>query len=205
VENRCQKIFSASDSRLNNTNIASYANLTHFRRVINYLCLDCHEELPNIACMDLYTTIKTLHILSSTILFGTGIGIAFFMLRSWFTNDIHEKFYAARNTVLADYVFTFPAAVIQPVSGVALIHMVGFDWTARWLMATYVIYIIAGLCWLPVVWIQIQLKNMCKAAVESGTQLPDRYHKLFRIWFLLGWPAFAGFLLVFFLMVAKPL
>lgn len=154
--------------------------------------------------MDLYNTIKTLHILGSTILFGTGIGIAFFMFRSWFTTDVHEKFYAARSTVLADYLFTFPAAVIQPISGVALINMAGFDWTDLWLIATYVIYMIAGLCWLPVVWIQIQLKNMCKEASENGTELPARYHKLFKIWFLLGWPAFVGLVIVFYLMVAKP-
>ena len=155
--------------------------------------------------MDLYATIKTLHILSSTILFGTGIGIAFFMWRSCSTSNIHEKFYAARNTVLADYWFTFPAIIIQPISGFALVHMAGFDSTSLWLTATYVIYLIAGLCWLPVVWIQIQLKNMCKEASENDTELSDRYHKLFKIWFLLGWPAFAGLVAVFYLMVAKPI
>lgn len=154
--------------------------------------------------MDLYQTTKTLHILSSTILFGTGIGIAFFMFRSYFTNNIHEKFYAARNTVLADYLFTFPAIVIQPVSGVALILMAGFDWTSTWLVATYAIYFVAGLCWLPVVWIQIQLKKMCQYSVEYGTELPAHYHRLFKIWFLLGWPAFAGLMVIFYLMVAKP-
>ena len=154
--------------------------------------------------MDLYTILKTIHILSSTILFGTGIGIAFFMVRSWFTDDIHQKLYAVRNTVLADYIFTFPAVVIQPLSGIALIHLVGFDWSAYWLMATYIIYAVASLCWLPVVWIQIQLKNMCVEAAAKGTELPERYHKLFKIWFILGWPAFLGFTFVFYLMVAKP-
>lgn len=154
--------------------------------------------------MDLYTIVKTLHIISSTILFGTGIGIAFFMFRSYFTESIHEKLYAARNTVLADYLFTFPAVVIQPLSGVALTHMAGFDWTAYWLVMTYAIYIVAGVCWLPVVWIQIQLKKMCIDASLTGSALPARYHKLFRIWFLLGWPAFLGLVFVFYLMVAKP-
>tara|TARA_Y100000031_G_scaffold152249_1_gene195005 strand:+ start:902 stop:1369 length:468 start_codon:yes stop_codon:yes gene_type:complete len=154
--------------------------------------------------MDIYLITKTIHILSSTILFGTGIGIAFFMFRSMFTNNMHEKFYAAKNTVLADYLFTFPAVIIQPLSGVALIHMAGYDWTDFWLMATYVIYIIAGLCWLPVVWIQIELKKMVAEALESGEPLPARYHKLFKIWFLLGWPAFVGLVAVFYLMVAKP-
>lgn len=154
--------------------------------------------------MDLYSLIKTLHVLSSTVLFGTGLGIAFFMFRSWHVRNIDEKFYAARNTVLADYVFTFPAAVIQPVSGIALIYIVGFDWSSLWLVVTYVIYVIAALCWLPVVWIQVQLKNMCKYAAENGTELPERYYTLFKLWFLLGWPAFLGFIVIFYLMVAKP-
>ncbi len=132
------------------------------------------------------------------------MGIAFFMLSSRFTDNMQEKLYAARNTVLADYLFTLPAAFIQPISGIALIQIAGFDWTAYWLVATYAIYIIAGLCWLPVVWIQIQLKNMCIAAAESGSELPTRYNQLFKIWFLLGWPAFLGLLVVFYLMVAKP-
>lgn len=154
--------------------------------------------------MDLYIIFKTIHILSAAILFGAGIGIAFFMFRSWGTNNTQEKFFAARNTVLADYLFTFPAAVIQPASGVALVYMAGFDWASLWLTATYIIYIIAALCWLPVVWIQIQLKNMCKSASESGTELPQNYHTLFKIWFLLGWPAFLGLIVIFYLMVAKP-
>lgn len=154
--------------------------------------------------MDLYAAIKTLHILTSTIVFGTGIGIAFFMYRSWFAKNIHEKLFATRNTVLADYLFTFPAVVIQPISGVALIQMAGFDWASPWLMATYIIYVIAGLFWLPVVWIQIQLKNMCKESAENGAELPERYHTLFKLWFLFGWPAFGGFIVIFYLMVAKP-
>ena len=154
--------------------------------------------------MDIYLIVKTLHILSSTILFGTGIGIAFFMLRSYFTNDIHEKLYAARNTVLADYIFTFPAVIVQPVTGAWLVWQGGHDWMDLWLVVTYMIYMIAGLCWLPVVWIQIQLKQMLIQSVESGEELPLRYNKLFKIWFLMGWPAFIGLVVVFFLMVMKP-
>lgn len=155
--------------------------------------------------MDLYTAVKILHIISSTVLFGTGIGIAFFMFRSWFTDDIQEKLYAARNTVLADYIFTFPAVIVQPLSGFALIGMAGYDTSAYWLVATYVVYIIAGLCWLPVVWIQIQLKNMCIEAAENNTALPAKYNQLFKIWFWLGVPAFLGLVYVFYLMVAKPI
>ncbi len=154
--------------------------------------------------MDIYLIVKTLHILSSTILFGTGIGIAFFMLRSYFTQDVHEKLYAARNTVLADYIFTFPAVILQPVTGAWLVWQGGYDWMDLWLVITYAIYMVAGLCWLPVVWIQIQLKQMLIHSVESGEALPLRYNKLFKVWFLMGWPAFIGLVVVFFLMVMKP-
>jgi uncharacterized membrane protein len=154
--------------------------------------------------MDLYFIIKTFHILSATILFGTGIGIAFFMLRSYFTPNIHEKLYAARGTVLADYIFTLPAVIVQPLTGLWLVWQGGYDWMDLWLVITYAIYIIAGLCWLPVVWIQIQLKNMLAVAAENNADLPPRYNKLFKIWFILGWPAFIGLVAVFFLMVFKP-
>jgi uncharacterized membrane protein len=154
--------------------------------------------------MDFYLTIKTLHILSSTILFGTGIGIAFFMVRSYFTDSLQEKLYASRNTVLADYLFTLPAVIVQPLSGAWLVWQGGHDWMDLWLSATYAIYLIAGLCWLPVVWIQIQLKTILIECVKTGEELPERYYKLFKIWFLLGWPAFIGLVVVFFLMVMKP-
>lgn len=154
--------------------------------------------------MDLYLIVKTLHILSATVLFGTGLGIAFFMLRSYFTGNLHEKLYAARNTVLADTLFTLPAVIIQPLTGLWLVWQGGYGWADFWLVATYGLYILAGLCWLPVVWMQIQLKNMLIEAVDTGTELPERYHRLFKLWFILGWPAFVGLVIVFFLMVSKP-
>lgn len=154
--------------------------------------------------MDLYFVIKTIHIISSTILFGTGLGTAFFFFRSHFTDNLQAKFYAARTTVLADYLFTAPAVIVQPLTGFWLISKGGYDPMALWLTRTYGLYILAGLCWLPVVWIQIRLKKMLKAALDTGAPLPDEYHRLFRIWFLLGWPAFLSLVAVFFLMVMKP-
>lgn len=106
--------------------------------------------------------------------------------------------------VLADFLFTAPAAVIQPVTGAWLIWNGGFRWTDAWLPATYALYALAGLCWLPVVWIQIRLKQILGECRASGSALPREYHRLFRIWFLLGWPAFLGLVAVFFLMVLKP-
>lgn len=154
--------------------------------------------------VNLYFFIKTLHVISSTILFGTGIGIAFFMFRSHFADGMHEKFYAAKNTVLADYLFTFPAVIIQPITGFWLVWKAGYDWASLWLVITYIVYVVAGFCWLPVVWIQTQLKKILSECVAEEKPLPERYHKLFRVWFVLGWPAFIGLIIVFFLMVYKP-
>lgn len=154
--------------------------------------------------MDWYLIVKTLHVIGSTVLFGTGLGIAFFMFRSHFTNDVSEKLYAARTTVLADYCFTLPAVIIQPTTGAWLIWQSGFDWNEPWLLYTYGLYLLAGACWVPVVWIQIQLKKMLQQTKADGLPLPARYHRMFRWWFALGWPAFLGLVLVFYLMVAKP-
>jgi len=154
--------------------------------------------------MDLYLTVKTLHIISSAILFGTGIGIAFFMWVSFFSDALTEKHYAAKNTVLADKLFSFPAVIIQPLTGFWLIAESGFNWDEYWLLLTYAIYIVAAACWVPVVWIQIQLKEILLESINNKTELPNRYHKLFKIWFTLGWPAFTGLVIVFYLMVAKP-
>ena len=154
--------------------------------------------------MDLYLVIKTLHIISSTILFGTGIGIAYFMFCSRYAQNIHEKYYAARFTVLADYIFTAPAVIIQPLTGMWLVLNGGYYPMALWLKATYALYILAGACWLPVVWIQIQLRKMVAECAASGPDLPPRYDRLFRIWFLLGCPAFLSLIVIFYLMVMKP-
>lgn len=154
--------------------------------------------------LDWYLFLKTIHIISATVLFGTGMGIAFFMFCSQFSENIFQKYYAARFTVLADYIFTLPAVIIQPISGFLLIYEMGFYIFEFWLLTTYIIYIVAGLCWLPVVWIQIELKKILEVSIDTNSALPERYYKLFRIWFILGWPAFIGLVVVFFLMVLKP-
>jgi len=153
--------------------------------------------------MSAYFLLKTIHVISATILFGTGLGIAFFMFRSRSTDHLQEKFFAIRTTVLADYLFTAPAAVLQPATGAWLIWNGGFQWTEDWLLISYVLYAIAALCWLPVVRIQIRLKQILAACLSSGDPLPPHYDRLFRTWFILGWPTFLGLVVVFFLMVLK--
>jgi uncharacterized membrane protein len=153
---------------------------------------------------DLYLTLKLIHILGSAVLFGTGLGIAFFMWMAHRTRDPAAIAATARVVVIADTVFTATAVVLQPVTGAVMAWMVGYSFYHWWITATVVLYVLVGLCWLPVVWIQIQLRNLAATAARNGTALPDRYHRLFRVWFWLGWPAFAGVIAIFVLMIWKP-
>ncbi len=154
--------------------------------------------------MDIYFVIKTVHIISATILFGAGLSTAFFMWRSGATDSVREKYYAIRTTVLADYLFTAPAAIIQPATGVWLVWRGGYGWFDAWLAASYSLFIVAGACWLPVVWLQIRMRNLLADSVAFNKPLPTLYGRLFRVWFALGWPAFIALLVVFFLMVIRP-
>jgi len=154
--------------------------------------------------MDSYAIIKTVHILSATILFGTGLGTAFFFWRAHAPGNERGRLAAARTTVLADWLFTTPAVLLQPVTGAWLIVKAGFAWDDLWLLATYALYLVAGLCWLPVVAIQIRMKRMLEREASGEAIDREGYDRLFRMWFLLGWPAFGGLLVVFFLMVLKP-
>lgn len=151
-----------------------------------------------------YELIKLIHILSGAVLFGTGAGIAFFMLRADATRDARTVAAVARIVVLADVVFTATAVVVQPVSGLMLIVIQGYSLTQPWLMAAYGLYILTGLCWLPVVAIQVRLKVLAEQAAAADLALPVAYDRLYRWWFVLGWPAFAAVLGIYWLMVAKP-
>lgn len=151
-----------------------------------------------------YLILKVIHILSGAVLFGTGAGIAFFMLRAHATKDPRTVASVGRIVVLADFVFTASAVVVQPLSGLGLIHLQGYALTEPWLMAAYALYVLIGACWLPVVWFQWRMVKLAEGAVAAGTPLPPAYHRLFRAWFILGWPAFAGVIGIYALMVAKP-
>lgn len=151
-----------------------------------------------------YGVIKTLHILSSTVLFGTGMGTAFQMWAAHRRGDVHVLAAVNRQVVLADWCFTTPAVIVQPLTGLWLVHLANFDPWAPWLVLTYALYLLAGACWLPVVFIQLRLARMAEAAAATGTPLPDNYWRLYCIWFWLGWPAFGGLVVVFWLMVTKP-
>ena len=151
-----------------------------------------------------YLLIKYLHIVSSTILFGTGIGIAFFKWRA----DKSENVSAIRTvnelTVIADCVFTTPSVIVQPATGLWLAHRAGFPLSSGWLMMSLCLYLFAGACWLPVVWLQLRMRALARDADGMGAALPQRYWTYARAWFWLGVPAFIAIVAVFGLMVLKP-
>jgi len=154
--------------------------------------------------MSWYLFVKWLHILSATILFGTGIGIAFF---KWITDrggEVRAIRLSAEKTVLADWLFTTPAVIIQPLSGLALAHLAGYPILSGWVLVSMLLYALAGACWLPVLWLQIRMRSLARQADDTATALPGLYWVYARCWFWLGVPAFVAFMLVYWLMVAKP-
>ncbi len=154
--------------------------------------------------MDGYLLLRTVHIVSAAILFGTGLGTAFHMWRADRSGETAVIAAAARQTVLADWLFTAPAVIIQPASGLLLAQRLGLPLTEAWIAWSIVLYVAAGACWLPVVWLQLRMRALAAAALRDGVPLPPRYHRCMRAWFMLGWPAFAAVLTIFALMVFRP-
>jgi uncharacterized membrane protein len=153
---------------------------------------------------ELYLWLKWAHIVSSTVLFGTGAGIAFFFVRAQKTKDINVIAAVARDVVVADLIFTATAVVFQPATGIGMAALAGFPLSLPWLRWSIALYLFIGCCWLPVVWLQVRMRDLATVAARTGSQLPPQYFRFYRWWFALGWPAFLGMLAVFYLMVAKP-
>jgi uncharacterized membrane protein len=155
--------------------------------------------------MSLYLALKFLHLVGAAVLLGTGAGIAFFLYRA----ERHETPAIVAGTlrivVAADYLFTATAAIAQPVTGLWLVSVAGYRLDQTWIVASLALYALVAVCWLPVVVIQIRMRDIAAAAVAQGASaLPESYWRLSRVWFWLGWPAFISVLLIFWLMIAKP-
>lgn len=151
-----------------------------------------------------YAVVKWLHILSSTVLFGTGLGIAFFFLRANRTGEAPIIAAVSREVVLADMLFTAVAVILQPVSGIALVLIARYPLSSPWLVSSMLLYVFVGCCWLPVVWLQTRMRDLAIEAARGTGQLPAQYQVYYRWWFALGWPAFIGVMVIFYLMVTKP-
>ena len=151
----------------------------------------------------IYFVLKWLHVISSTVLFGFGAGIAFFFVRAQRTADVQVIAAVAREVVQADLWFTTAAVVIQPATGLAMMVVAGLPLSLHWIWVSVLLYLIVGACWLPVVWLQMRMRDMAISSAASGTTLPEAYFRCYRWWFALGWPAFAGVLAIFWMMVTK--
>ncbi|MBS0478593.1 MAG: DUF2269 domain-containing protein [Proteobacteria bacterium] len=154
--------------------------------------------------MDPFLLVKWVHIVSATILFGFGAGTAWYFWSAHRTRDPGTIASVGRMVVRADWLFTGTSGVIQPVSGLILVHVAGYRLNEPWLVVAMTLYVIAFACWAPVVVLQIRATRLAETARDARTPLGTDYFRTMRWWFTLGWPAFLGLMTTFWLMIAKP-
>jgi len=154
--------------------------------------------------MDWIVLLRWLHVIGACVLLGTGAGIAFFMLMAHRTGQAALIAHTAGAVVIADWLFTASAVIVQPVTGALLAHALGWRLTEGWIALSLALYVLTGAFWIPVVWMQGRMRRLAQAAAETGAPLPPAYHSLFRVWFLCGVPAFLAVLAIIWLMLARP-
>lgn len=154
--------------------------------------------------MDWIIFLRWAHVIGACVLLGAGAGIAFFMLMAHRTGDARLVAGVARIVVIADWIFTASAVVIQPITGYLLASKLNWPMTEGWIVISLALYVITGAFWVPVVWMQARMQKLAAAAAASGEPLPPAYHRLFRLWFAFGFPAFAAVLTIIWLMLARP-
>ena len=154
--------------------------------------------------MDPYTLARWLHVIGACVLLGTGSGIAFFLVLAHRTGEAVLVAHVAGSVVLADLLFTATAVVVQPLTGIWLAGLTGWPLTTPWILASLALYLLTGALWLPVVWMQLRMRDLARAAATAGGPLPAAYYRLYRAWFASGVPAFAAVLAIVWLMLARP-
>jgi uncharacterized membrane protein len=154
--------------------------------------------------MTLFFLLEYLHVLGAIVILGTGAGIAFFMLMAHRSGNAEFIARTAATVVIADMIFTLTAVLLQPVTGGVLMKLSSTSLSERWLLASLALYAIAGLFWVPVIFMQIEMRDLARLAVENNETLPPRYFALFRRWFLFGIPGFGSVMIILWLMIAKP-
>ena len=154
--------------------------------------------------MTYYFFLKFLHVIGASVLLGTGAGIAFFMLLAHLRGNPTGIAEVARIVVIADFVFTATAVVVQPITGVLLVWSTGYSLRDGWIYWSIILYLITGAFWLPVVWMQMRMRDLAARAVQDNVPLPQMYDRLFWSWFAFGFPAFGAVLAIFWLMITRP-
>jgi uncharacterized membrane protein len=154
--------------------------------------------------MDWFTLARWLHVIGACVLLGTGAGIAFFMVMAHRTGRAELVAHVASTVVVADLLFTATAVVAQPATGLWLASITGWPLDTPWIVASLALYAVTGAFWLPVVWMQVRMRNLARQAAASNEALPAAYHRLYRLWFAFGFPAFTAVLAIIWLMLARP-
>jgi uncharacterized membrane protein len=152
--------------------------------------------------MEYYFLLKWIHIISATFLFGTGIGTAFFMLLAYLSKNIATLQHTTRHVVIADWLFTTPAVIIQPITGVWLMWILHYPFNSLWFLSIMGLYLLTGVCWIPVVFIQYRLHHII-STLGNNDMIPASYHRMMRWWVVLGIPAFISVMIIYWLMVTK--
>jgi uncharacterized membrane protein len=151
-----------------------------------------------------YLILKYIHVIGATVILGTGVGIAFFMLMAHLSRDAAFIARTAGTVVVADFIFTATAVFFQPITGYLLVRETGISIVQGWVVASLLLYFIAGIFWLPVVWMQIRMRDLARQAVLGGSRLPTAYYRLFGWWFVFGFPGFGSMMMIIWLMIAQP-
>lgn len=154
--------------------------------------------------MDWIIVLRWLHVIGACVLLGTGAGIAFFMLMAHRAGEPALIAHTSRVVVVADWIFTASAVVVQPITGVLLAQALGWRLDEGWIVLSLALYVLTGAFWLPVVWMQRRMRDLASEAARTGAALPESYRRLFRAWFLCGFPAFFAVLAIIWLMLARP-
>jgi uncharacterized membrane protein len=148
--------------------------------------------------------LRWVHVIGAAVLLGTGAGIAFFMVMAHRTGDARLIAHTASTVVIADWIFTASAVVAQPITGVLLANATGWPLSEGWIVLSMALYVVTGAFWLPVVWMQSRMRDLARTAASENVALPDAYHRLYRLWFACGFPAFFAVLAILWLMIARP-
>mgnify|MGYP005806460029 CR=1 FL=1 len=154
--------------------------------------------------MEIALILRFLHVVGAAVLFGTGTGIAFFMVMARRSGKPQLIAHVAETVVIADVIFTLTAVILQPITGYFLALETGWSLTEGWVALSLALYVVVGLFWLPVVWIQIRLRDLARAASLAGAPLPPAWFSLYRIWFACGFPAFLSVTAIVWLMLSRP-
>lgn len=154
--------------------------------------------------MELVHVVRWLHVIGAAVLLGTGAGIAFFMMMAHRSKDARAIAHVGASVVIADWIFTASAVVLQPITGAWLAYLLGWRLTEPWILLSLGLYVVTGGFWIPVIFMQKKMRDLARMSAEAGVHLPDEYFRLYRRWFACGIPAFLAVLAIIALMIVRP-